>query len=267
MKKLCSYGWFAPLLAGVAFLLIPTVSAGAATSTTIQSKAPAAVPANEAGRTPSEELIEFDVGIELKDLSGAEAFAKEATDPTSRRYRRYLTPQQWESRFSPTVKADREVEASLRSAGIKITKVAPDRMTIEAEGTAEQIEAYFETTLAEYEVGEETVRLASSSLSAPAKVAPLITGVRGVNEVRAKPADITGAETGGRGPSWWPGHGHGHGPPPPEEEEIPQPAGFRVGTPCSAYYGQELAGTLPEFGDGFPNPLPYAVCGYKPAQL
>ena len=267
MKKLCSYGWFAPLLAGVAFLLIPTVSAGAATSTTIQSKAPAAVPANEAGPTPSEELIEFDVGIELKDLSGAEAFAKEATDPTSRRYRRYLTPQQWESRFSPTVKADREVEASLRSAGIKITKVAPDRMTIEAEGTAEQIEAYFETTLAEYEVGEETVRLASSSLSAPAKVAPLITGVRGVNEVRAKPADITGAETGGRGPSWWPGHGHGHGPPPPEEEEIPQPAGFRVGTPCSAYYGQELAGTLPEFGDGFPNPLPYAVCGYKPAQL
>ncbi|HEX4752446.1 MAG TPA: S53 family peptidase, partial [Solirubrobacterales bacterium] len=43
--------------------------------------------------------------------------------------------------------------------------------------------------------------------------------------------------------------------------------GFRNATPCSAYYGQELASTLPNFGDGFPNPLPYAVCGYKPAQL
>ncbi len=274
MKKLWSHGWFAALLAGVAFLLIPTVSAGAATSTKIQGKAAAAVPANEAGPTPAGELIEFDVGIELKDLSGAEAFAREATDPTSRRYRRYLTPQQWESRFSPSAKADKEVERSLRSAGIKITKVTPDRMTIEAEGTAEQIEAYFETTLARYEVGEETVRLASSPLSAPAQVAPLITGVRGVNEVRAKPADLTGGPgNGGRGHShghgpWgWPGHGHGHGPPPPEEEEIPQPSGFRPGTPCSTYYGQELAGTLPAFGDGFPNPLPYAVCGYKPAQL
>jgi subtilase family serine protease len=230
------------------------------------------VPANEAGPTPAGELIEFDVGIELKDLAGAEAFAKEATDPTSRYYRRYLSPQQWERRFSPTAKADREVERSLRRAGIKIVKVAPDRMTIEAEGTAEQIEAYFGTTLADYEVGEETVRLASSSLSAPTSVAPLIAGVRGVNEVRAKPANLTGgAGEGDHGQFGWHGHGwpgHGHGwPPEAEEEEIAQPLGFRVGTPCSAYYGEKPAGTLPEFGDGFPNPLPYAVCGYKPAQL
>jgi subtilase family serine protease len=293
MKKLWSHGWFAGLLAGVAFLLIPTVSAGADTSTTIQGKAPAAVPANESSPTPSGELIEFDVGIELKDLAGAEALAKEVTDPTSRSYRRFLSPQQWESRFSPSAKADKEVEASLRAAGIKIAKVAPDRMTIVAEGTAEQIEAYFETKLADYEVGEETLRLASSSLSAPTNVAPLITGVRGVNEIHAKPANLTGTGFGGwggrehgdhgHGPWGWSGHGHGHGhgspghgghghghwPPPQEEEveEIEQPAGFRNATPCSAYYGQELASTLPEFGDGFPNPLPYAPCGYKPAQL
>ena len=141
-------------------------------------------------------------------------------------------------------------------------------MTIEAEGTAGQVAAYF-GQLAQYEVGDETVRLASSPLSAPAQVAPLITGVRGVNEVRAKPADLTGARRGdgGHGPWGWPGHGHGHGRPPKPEEEIPQPHGFRNASPCSAYYGQALATTLPPFGGGFPNPLPYAVCGYKPAQL
>ncbi len=290
MKKLWSHGWFAALLAGFAFLLIPTVAAGAATSEEIQGKAPAAVPANETAPTPSGELIEFDVGLNLKDPAGAEALAKEVTDPTSRNYRRYLTPQQWESRFSPSAKEDREVVASLRAAGIKVAKVAPDRMTIIAEGTAEQIEAYFQTRLADYEVGDETLRLASSSLSAPTTVAPLITGVRGVDEIRAQPANITGAEFDGRGgfgghgghghgPWGWGGHGHGQGwhghgghghwPPPQEEEveEIEQPAGFRNAGPCSAYYGQELASTLPAFGDGFPNPLPYAVCGYKPAQL
>jgi subtilase family serine protease len=274
MKKL-SPGWFAALLTGLAFLLIPTVSASAATSTKIQEKAAAAVPANETAPTPPEELIEFDVGVELKDLPGAEALAKEVTDPTSRKYRRYLSPRQWIGRFSPSAKADREVVASLRAAGIKVVKVTPDRMTIIAEGTAEQIEAYFGTTLAKYEVGEEEVRLAASALSAPTKVASLISGVRGVNEVRAKPANITGAETDGNGPwGWHPGHGgpgHHHGwPPQPEEEEaeeIPQPAGFRVGTPCSSYYGEKLATTLPPFGGGFPDPLPYAVCGYKPAQL
>jgi hypothetical protein len=50
MKKLWSHGWLVALLAGVAFLLIPTVSAGAATSEEIQGKAPAAVPANETAR-------------------------------------------------------------------------------------------------------------------------------------------------------------------------------------------------------------------------
>jgi subtilase family serine protease len=261
MKNLWSHGWFAVLFAGLAFLLISTAPAGAATSTRIQAKAPAAVPANEAGPTPAKELIEFDVGVELKDLSGAEALAKEVTDPTSGDYRAFLTPTEWEARYSPTAKADKEIEKSLRKAGFKIRKVAPDRMTIVAEGTAEQIEGYFETSLARYEVGEETVRLASSALSAPTNVAPLISGVRGVNEVRAKPANLTGA--GGSG-----GHGHGHSPPlKAGGEEIPQPAGFRPGTPCSAYYGQELAATLPPFGDGFPNPLPYTPCGYKPAQL
>ncbi|MBS1895758.1 MAG: S8/S53 family peptidase [Actinobacteria bacterium] len=268
MKKLWSLGGLAALLAGIAALLIPIASASAASSSEIQSKAAAAVPSNETGPTPAEEMIEFDVGIELKDLAGAEAFAKEASDPTSRNYRRYLSPQQWERRYSPTLRSVLEVVKSLRQAGIKIVKVAPDRMTIEAEGTAEQIEGYFGTKLAQYEVGEEEVRLASSSLSAPTNVAPLISGVRGVNEVRAKPANITGAAgPDGQGPSWgWPGHGHW--PPPSEEgEEIEQPAGFRPGTPCSSYYGQQLASTLPAYGDGFPNPLSYAPCGYKPAQL
>jgi subtilase family serine protease len=280
MRKLWSHGWIAALLAGAAFLLIPT-AAGAAATSTVQSKAPAAVPANEVSSTPAEELIEFDIGVNLKDQTGAEALAKEVSDPTSRNYRRFLSPQRWESRFSPSLRSDLEVVRSLRAAGIKVTKVTPDRMTVIAEGTAEQIAAYFQTALAEYEVGEETVRLASSALSAPSSVAPLISGVRGVNEVRAKPANITGAAGDG---GWGHGHGHGHGPwgppgnghehghghwPPPAEEEveIEQPAGFRPATPCSSYYGEKQASTLPAFGGGFPNPLPWTPCGYKPAQL
>jgi subtilase family serine protease len=288
MKKLWSDGWFAALLAGVALLLISPVAAGAATpTTTVQGRAAAAVPANQAGPTPAKETIEFDVGVTLKDQPGAEALAREVTDPTSPSYRHFLSPWQWESLYSPSPRADREVERSLRHAGIKVVAVTPDRMTIEAEGTAEAVASYFQTSLAEYEVGDETVRLASTSLSAPTEVAPLISGVRGVNEIHAQPANLTGAGTSGRGdgPWGWHGHGHWHGHGPwgwhghghhhhwhghghhGREEEIPQPSGFRPATPCSEYFGQQLASTLPEYGDGFPNPLPYAPCGYKPAQL
>jgi subtilase family serine protease len=288
MKKLCSHGWLAALLAGVSLLLISPVSAGADSTTTVQGKAEAAVPANEAAPTPSAEPIEFDVGVELRNLAGAEAFAKAVTDPTSRIYRHFMTTRQWENLFSPSLKADREIVRSLRGAGFKIDQVTPDRMTVIAEGTAEQIEAYFQTSLAEYEVGDETVRLASTPLSVPTAVAPLIAGVRGVNEIHAEPANLTGGAGGeggrdhgdgpwgwgrghghghGRGPWGWHGHHHHHGHEPPAEEEIEQPAGFRPATPCSDYYGEQPASTLPAFGGGFPDPLPWTVCGYKPAQL
>ena len=88
-----------------------------------------------------------------------------------------------------------EVEASLRGAGIKIAKVAPDRMTIVAEGTAEQIEAYFQTKLADYEVGDETVRLASSALSAPTTVAPLISGTYSSRAAMSKESVVTASTT------------------------------------------------------------------------
>jgi subtilase family serine protease len=278
MRKLWSHGWFAALFAGAAFLLIP-VAANAAPTTKIQGRAPAAVPAHKGNPTPPAELIEFDVGVNLSDQPGAEALAKEVTDPTSPSYRHFLTPKQWERLFSPTAKADREVVKSLRKAGIKVAKVSQDRMTVIAEGTAEQVASYFSTSLADYEVGDETLRLASTALSAPAAVAPLISGVRGVNEVHAKPADITGGPGGwghgghghgyghGHGPWGWHHHhhhhGHGHG----HEEEIEQPGGYRVAPPCSTSYGEKLATGLPAFGDGFADPLPYTVCGYKPAQL
>jgi subtilase family serine protease len=289
MKKMWSHGGIVALLAGVAFLLIPTVASAATASMTVQGRAAAAVPANQGSPTPASETIEFDVGVKLKDQPGAEAFAKEVTDPTSPAYRAFLTPKEWEKRYSPTAKSAKQVERSLRRAGFKIDMVTPDRMTVIAEGTAEQIQTYFNTTLAEYEVGDETVRLASTALSAPAEVAPLIAGVRGINEIHVQPANLTGSGWGdehghghghgpwgghghhhGHGPWGWHGHGHHHhhhGHEPPAEETIEQPAGFRPAGPCSEYFGQEPASTLPEYGGGFANPLPYTVCGYKPAQL
>ena len=251
MKKLWSHGWFAALLAGVAFLLIPTVSAGAATSDDDPGQGPGgrARERNRPDAGGGTDRIRRRRRTEGPCRRGSARQGSDRSDepplPQVPDPAAVGEPLLAERQGGPGSRQRRCAAPASRSS-----KVTPDRMTIEAEGTAEQIEAYFETTLADYEVGEETVRLASSPLSAPTNVAPLITGVRGVNEIRAKPANLTGAGDGaagqGHGPWGWPGHGHGHGwhwPPPPEEEEeeIAQPAGFRLATPCSAYYGQELA--------------------------
>ena len=46
--------------------------------------------------------------------------------------------------------------------------------------------------------------------------------------------------------------------------DLGAPAGFVNGTPCSSYYNQQMATTLPKFHG---RTLPYAVCGYIPSQF
>ena len=279
MKKLLSHGWcrHAPSC-GRCVLAVPTVSASAATSEEIQGKAPAAVPANDAPpRRRRRELIEFDIGLKLKDLPGAEALAKEVTDPTepllpqvpdptavgeaaSRRACRAWTGKSW-PRCAPPASRSR--------------RCAPDRMTIIAEGTAEQIEAYFETTLADYEVGEETLgaprvivtersdqrgaadhRRAKSTSTRHRRTSPAPNLTAGAVPAVTATARGAGAVTATEGAGSTDGTATGLRRIAQEEEveEIEQPLGFRNATPCSAYYGQELANPLPAFRRRLPEP-------------
>jgi subtilase family serine protease len=82
-----------------------------------------------------------------------------------------------------------------------------------------------------------------------------VSGVVGVNEYLATPtlSDVPVAQSK---------------PAATPAQEPPPPAGFRNPQPCSAYWGQKTdttdAGSL---YSPYSSPLPYDICGYKPAQL
>lgn len=233
--------------------------AGAPPPAVVQSNSPAATPASKVGTTPATTSIDFEVGLRLSDPARAEALARAVSDPASPSYRHYLTPAEWESRFSPSQLSVDAVTSWLQSQGIAVDAVTPDRMTLQATGTAAAITRAFGTGLGEYRDGGKTVRLASAPLTVPGSVASLITGVTGVEENAASPDHLTGADVPQR-----PTRRAASKAP---AEEIPQPPGFRNARPCSRTYEQKLDTTDPAYGDGYPDPLPYAVCGYKPTQL
>ena len=51
---------------------------------------------------------------------------------------------------------------------------------------------------------------------------------------------------------------------PATQKPAPPEAGFRNASPCSAYYGEKLATSVPQFGG---HTLPYAPCGYVGSQF
>jgi len=226
-------------------------SAASAAPVTVQAASPAVASAHSLGKTPSSTAIEVDVGLQLSDPSGAVAVERAVSDPKSPSYRHFLTPAQWEKRFSPTKANVEAVTSYLRSQGLTVSGVSPDRMTVEASGSAATIEKAFATGLGQYKKGGRNVRLASAPLKVPGSIASLITGISGIDQNVSTPDHLTGAAV----------------PRGKKLKEIPQPEGFRNGTPCSAFYAQQLDAIDPAFGAGFTEPLPYAVCGYTPPQL
>ena len=233
---------------------VPALAGTAAPSgrVVVQHSSPVARPKNAVGSTAPSSQVDFNVGLALSDPAGAVELQRSVSDPSSPGYRQYLTPAQWESRFSPTQASANAVTAWLRAQGISVQSVTPDRMTIQASASAATVEHAFGTSLGEYRHAGHILRLANAPLSVPANIAPLITGITGVDENLATPTALTNEpRRSARAAS----------------KPIPQPGGFRNGHPCSAGYGQKKDKADPAYGGGYPQPPPYAVCGYTPPAL
>lgn len=174
-----------------------------------------------------------------------EADAVAASTPGTSAYHRFLTPAKYVARYAPTTGTVRSVEAYLTSAGLHVEGVGRDRDFISVTGDVAAGQRAFSASIARYRHGTQTVQAPTTTLKVPRDIAASVLTVTGLDTsvVRMKPLSST--------------------------DDV-QPAGFRTGRPCSAYYGQRTASAK---ADGTPLPkfqgknLPYAVCGYTGPQF
>src|SRR5260370_11141267 len=162
--------------------------------------------------------------------------AAAVSDPSSAQYGNFLTAAQYNQAFAPSSAQLAAVTEWLTASGAHVDSVGPDNAYVAVSGPATAINAAFGTQLAVFDVKGNQEQAPAEEVSVPDGVADSVTAVTGLSTFghRVTPADL-GA-----------------------------PAGFRNNTPCSSYYGQQMATTLPQF-DG--QTLPYAPCGYVPAQF
>ncbi len=217
------------------------------------SAAPAAARAKSQGAVAANSLVSFDLLLQLRDAAGAQAMARDVSNPGSAQYHKYLTAAQWETRYGPTQAEVSAAEAWLTQQGFSVGAVPSDRLFVSAQGSAAQVDKAFSTTLGNYQVNGKTVRLAGGSLSVPSSVAGIVSGVVGVNQYLATPQLATQAAAASTATP---------------AQEPPPPAGFRNPQPCTAYWGQKPdTADSPALYAPYTAPLPYDICGYQPSQL
>src|SRR5579859_8004717 len=170
--------------------MILPATAGAATAPTVRlagSASPVAGTAPRVAAVNPAGSVDFEIDLALPHQAAATEFARAVSTRGSADYGHFLTPAQWEQRFSPTAGQVSEVLAFLRQAGFHVTGVSADRMAIEASGSAGAVERVFATSLSYHRVDGHTLRLADRDLSIPAALRRAIAGISGVSQVLSHP--------------------------------------------------------------------------------
>ncbi|HYA67110.1 MAG TPA: S53 family peptidase, partial [Acidimicrobiales bacterium] len=248
----------------VATIVAPPANAQPAPRAVIAgSAAPAGGPTSAMVPAAGGAEVSFEVALDPRNIAGAQALALAVSTPGSPSYRKFLTPAQWEAEFSPTPSEVQEVSTWLRSQGLRVRSVTPDRLAIEVSGRTARVEGAFDTTLGYRAVHGGQFLAAEHDLSVPSSLAGLVGGTIGLNEVPASPDRAAGSGTGGaRGRATRTRTALAS-----SAAKIGPPPATVTATPCGSYYGQEFDTAGPPFGHGYASPLPDVVCGYTPGQM
>ena len=185
---------------------------------------------------PSAQLVHAKVWLAPRNSAQLDTLAQAVSDPTSSQFGRFISDDEYRAQFAPTASQLAQVTQWLTKAGLNVDDVGPDAHFVAVSGSAESVNSAFGTQLATFVVNGEQTQAPTSDLSVPDSVADIVLAVSGLSTFGHKmaPADFG-----------------------------PQNA-FVNGTPCSSFYAQQLAKSLPKF-EG--KTLPWAVCGYTPDQF
>jgi subtilase family serine protease len=229
-----------------------SAEAEASTRVSFASAVPSwATKANATGSTPSKEIIEGEIFLKLHNRNGAVALATAVSDPSSSSYRRYVTPQQWISAFSPSQQTFDAAVADIRAKGLTVTGSPASRQYVVFRGTVAAVDEAFSTTMAAYRVRGHRLLAPSTAPSLSARSAARIAGISlDQSRLLTRPASAsrTDAETAGSRP-----------------RTLASPRAAAVTTRCSAYIRQRAV-TFPAV-KGTGSRIATANCGYTPKQL
>ena len=131
------------------------------------------------------------VSMPYADLAGMEAFVESVSDPASPSYRQFLTPEQIGARFGLAENKVQSVVDYLKNAGLNVTLVGKNRLSVLADGTVAQVEKAFGTSIHEFqalqkgEPGNSRYYSFTTALTLPAEIAPYVIDVEGLESFTA----------------------------------------------------------------------------------
>ena len=211
------------------------------------------------GHASGKAAVRLTVVLNLRNPQGAARLAAAVSDPASASYGHFLSADQFRSRFAPTNADVAKVTRWLSRAGLKVVDIPANHRWVTVTGTVAQAERAFGTTIDSFSVKGGTATAPASAAKVPPAVAALVAGVEGLtSQARLNAPSTAGKATNRKGTA------SVRNAAAKVTTKAPPPPAFVNAPPCSAYFGQKIATTVPK---AYGKKQPYAPCGYVADQL
>ncbi len=102
-------------------------------------------------RLPASQRLNLDIGLPLRNQAELATFLRDLYDPASPVYRSYLTPGQFTDRFGPSRQDYQAVIDFANASNLRVTATSPNRLILNVEGAAADIEKAFHVRLYLYQ--------------------------------------------------------------------------------------------------------------------
>jgi kumamolisin len=106
--------------------------------------------AQATGRLPSNQVLQLDLVLPLRDHAGLESFLKQLYNPASPSYRQFLTVPEFTARFGPTQENYDAVVRFAKTYGFEIVGGSRDGRDVQVKGTVAAIENAFHVNMRTY---------------------------------------------------------------------------------------------------------------------
>ena len=141
---------------------------------------PLALQLAEKDALASGEAVHVVLSLKLRNADALENFLSFQKVPGSPAFGATITPENFVSHYSPTAAQAQAVADHLTANGFRNVTIAPNRLLVEADGTAGTVQSAFRTTLARALVGERQAIVNMKAPQIPAALDGIVLSVLGL---------------------------------------------------------------------------------------
>jgi hypothetical protein len=144
------------------------------------------------------------LAVQPPHMAEEEQFLAELQDRNSPNFHHYLSQEEWNARFAPSVEDEQKVVDWAQAQGLTVTHRFENRLLVDLEAQVGLIEKVFGVTISNYQVGEEVDFANDRDPQLPASLAGIVYSVQGLNNIQRMHGSRPESDTI-KGPDYAPG--------------------------------------------------------------